>query len=160
MTISSPPAGLRDGAVRVLILGTGSMARRHAEFLSQNPDCAVVAGVDTDAERLAQFLTDRAIPRGFADLEEALAWDGFDAVCNVTPDRIHHATTMRLAQAGKHVLCEKPLAENHAEALEMTQAMESRGLVNLVNLRYRAVPEIAMAAQLVAEGAIGEVRHL
>lgn len=146
--------------VRILLLGTGAMAQRHAEFFAANPDCAVVAGVDMDPGRLASFNEHNKITYGFNDLEAAIAWGGFDAVANVTPDPVHKATTLRLAEAGVPVFCEKPLAENYADALEMTHAMESRGLVNMVNLRYRAVPEIAMARQLVADGAIGEVRHI
>jgi predicted dehydrogenase len=146
--------------VRILVLGTGAMAQRHVQFFRENPDCEIVAGVDRDPERLAMFNEHNRIGVGFHDLETAIAWGEFDACANVTPDPVHRATTLRLAEAGKHVFCEKPLAENYADALEMTHAMESRGLINMVNLRYRAVPEIAMAAKLVAEGAIGEVRHI
>ncbi|MGO8189793.1 Gfo/Idh/MocA family oxidoreductase, partial [Rhizobium leguminosarum] len=62
----------------------------------------------------------------FLSLEEAIAWGEFDSATNVTPDRIHHPTTMALIAAGKHLFCEKPLAENYAKALEMTEAAESR----------------------------------
>ena len=55
-----------------------------------------------------------------------MAWGAFDAVANVTPDSAHHPTTLALIRAGKHVFCEKPLAENHAKALEMTEAAERR----------------------------------
>ena len=146
--------------VRILILGTGAMAQRHVLFFGQNPDCEIVAGVDMDPSRLAMFNEHNKIGVGFHDLERAIEWGEFDACANVTPDPVHRATTLRLAAAGKHVFCEKPLAENYADALEMTHALETRGLINMVNLRYRAVPEIAMAAKLVAEGAIGEVRHI
>lgn len=146
--------------VRVLILGTGAMAQRHVDFYRANPDCEVVAGVDMDPGRLAAFNEHNHIPFGFHDLEAAIAWGAFDAASNVTPDPVHRATTLRLAEAGKHVFCEKPLAENYADAMEMTHALESRGLINMVNLRYRAVPEIAVAAQMVRDGAIGEVRHI
>ena len=146
--------------VRILILGTGAMAQRHVEFFRANSDCEVVAGVDMDPDRLAMFNEHNRIGIGFHDLDAAIAWGEFDAAANVTPDPVHRVTTLRFAEAGKHVFCEKPLAENYADALEMTHAMESRGLVNMVNLRYRAVPEIAMAAKLVADGALGEVRHI
>ncbi|MEZ5670532.1 MAG: Gfo/Idh/MocA family oxidoreductase [Alphaproteobacteria bacterium] len=146
--------------VRILILGTGAMAQRHFEFFSANPDSVVVAGIDRDPNRLAGFCEHNGLGQGFNDLEPAIAWGQFDAVANVTPDPVHKATTLRLAAAGLPVFCEKPLAENYADALEMTHAMETRGLINMVNLRYRAVPEIAQAAKMVAEGAIGQVRHV
>lgn len=146
--------------VRVLLLGTGAMAKKHAELFTAIPGCTIAAGVDISAARVEAFCAEFAIPRAFTDLEAALAWGGFDAVSNVTPDAAHHATTMRLVEAGKPIFCEKPLAPTHAQALEMTQAVEARGLVNMVNLRYRGLAVIQMARQLVEDGAIGEVRHI
>ena len=143
--------------VRILIIGTGGMARTHAEAYRDIDGAEVVAGVDTRAENLAAFQADFDVPHGFASVEAALAWGEFDAVSNVTPDQVHHRTTMPLLAAGKHVLCEKPLATNYADAAEMAAA--ASGVVNMVNLTYRNVPALIEAARLVAEGAIGEVRH-
>jgi predicted dehydrogenase len=145
--------------LRILILGTGGMAKAHVEAYQAIPGVSVVAGIDTNAERLAAFLAKHRIPEGFASLEAALAWGEFDAVSNVTPDAAHHATTMPLLAAGKHVLCEKPLASNHAHAAEMAAAAKAAGVVNMVNLTYRNVPALIHGAKLVTEGAIGEVRH-
>jgi predicted dehydrogenase len=119
----------------------------------------LVAGIDTNAERLQAFNDTHGIPRGFASVEEALAWGEFDAVANVTPDAVHYVTTMPFLAAGKHILCEKPLASNHAHAAEMAEAAAQAGVVNMVNLTYRNVPALNEAARLVTEGAIGEVRH-
>ena len=66
------------------------------------------------------FCADHGIPRGFTDLDEAIAWGAFDAAANVTPDAAHHPTTMKLLRAGKHVFCEKPLAVTYADALQLT----------------------------------------
>ena len=66
---------------------------------------------------------------------------------------------MPLLAAGKHVLCEKPLATSEADANAMAQAAADAGVVNMVNLTYRNVPALMHAAQLVAEGRIGDVRH-
>ncbi|VAW18020.1 Oxidoreductase [hydrothermal vent metagenome] len=146
--------------VRIVVLGTGSMAASHVEAFAAHPRAEVVAGVDTDAGRLAEFAAKTGVSRGFAGLDQALAWGEFDAVANVTPDPVHHATTLQCLAAGKHVFCEKPLAETYADALEMTEAAEAAGVVNMVNLRYRANPVIARAGELVAAGAVGEVRHV
>ena len=146
--------------VRILVLGTGSMATSHAEAFAAHPRAEIVAGVDTDPERLAEFTARTGIGHGFATVADALAWGQFDAVANVTPDPVHHGTTLECLAAGKHVFCEKPLAESYADALEMTEAAEAAGVINMVNLRYRANPAIARAGELVAAGAIGEVRHV
>jgi predicted dehydrogenase len=120
---------------------------------------SLVAGVDTDPDRLADFCAKHDIPNGFASVEEAIAWGAFDAASNVTPDGVHRVTTLPLLAAGKHVLCEKPLAANAADADEMAQAAADAGVVNMVNLTYRNVPALIAAAKMVANGDIGEVRH-
>lgn len=145
--------------VRLLIVGTGGMARHHAERFGAMPGVTLAAGIDTNAERLGAFNEAHGIPKGFSAVQEALDWGEFDAVTNVTPDAVHHDTTMPFLAAGKHVLCEKPLAANYADAREMADAAALAGVVNMVNLTYRNVAAINEAARLVAEGAIGDVRH-
>lgn len=145
--------------VRLLILGTGGMAKNHAEGFSAIPGVSVVAGIDTRAEQLATFQKTHNIPHGFASVQDAIAWGEFDAVTNVTPDAAHYPTTLPFLAAGKHVLCEKPLATNAKDANEMTAAAAKAGVVNMVNLSYRNVPALQHAAKMVREGAIGTIRH-
>jgi predicted dehydrogenase len=146
-------------SLRILIVGTGGMANAHAESFAAIEGVELVGGVDTSIERLDAFCDKHGIPNRFTSLDEAVAWGAFDAATNVTPDAAHHATTMPLLAAGKHVMCEKPLAANRADAEEMAGAAEAAGVVNMVNLTYRNVPALMHAARLVAEGAVGEVRH-
>jgi predicted dehydrogenase len=145
--------------IRLLVLGTGGMARSHTEAFQKIEGVTIVAGVDTNSVRLGDFQAKFGVEKGFLTLNEALMDGGFDAVANVTPDSAHYPTTMSLLQAGKHVLCEKPLATNRAHAEEMAAEAKTRGLVNMVNLTYRNVPSMQHAAKLVQEGVIGEVRH-
>ncbi|MFO1069266.1 MAG: Gfo/Idh/MocA family oxidoreductase [Geminicoccaceae bacterium] len=146
--------------IRLLILGTGNMAAAHVAGFRSVPGCRIVAGVDTTLARARAFCRQHAIPRAFAGLDAALAWGQFDAVANVTPDGIHHPTTMRLLAAGKHVLCEKPLAETYPLAREMADAAEAAGLVGMVNLSYRNVAALQEARALVGRGALGQIRHV
>ncbi|WP_238113327.1 Gfo/Idh/MocA family protein [Yoonia sp. I 8.24] len=145
--------------IRVLIIGTGGMANEHAESYAAMDGVAVVAGVDPNAQNLHAFNAKHGITHAFDDIQDALAWGEFDAVSNVTPDAIHHRTTIPLLAAGKHVLCEKPLAVNAGDAEEMARAAQAAGVVNMVNLTYRNVPALMQAAEMVAEGKIGAVRH-
>jgi predicted dehydrogenase len=110
--------------------------------------------------RAAEFGKTFGIKKAFTSLEEAIAWGEFDAAANVTPDAIHHPTTMQLLKAGKHVLCEKPLAENFPLADEMAQAAAKAGLINMVNLSYRNDAALHAAKALVDKGEIGELRHV
>jgi len=145
--------------VRVLIVGTGGMANAHAEAYAAMPGVEIVGGVDRNPENLHAFNAKHGITHAFDSVIEALTWGEFDAVSNVTPDAVHFPTTMPLLSAGKHVLCEKPLAVSHAEALQMADVAHAAGVVNMVNLTYRNIPAVMEAADLVASGAIGAVRH-
>mgnify|MGYP000149639449 CR=1 FL=1 len=145
--------------IRILILGTGGMANTHASAFAAIKGVKLVAGVDTRPEQLAAFCDHHHIKHRFNTLDEALAWGEFDAACNVTPDAVHHSTTMALVASGKHVLCEKPLATDYGKAREMADAAKAAGVVNMVNLSYRNVAALQKAAELVAAGKIGKVRH-
>ncbi|MEQ1899697.1 MAG: Gfo/Idh/MocA family oxidoreductase [Devosia sp.] len=146
--------------MRLLILGTGSMAGQHAKHFAAIDGVSVVGGVDVDPVRLEAFNAEYKIPNGFASLDSAIAWGEFDAVANVTPDSIHHPTSIAALKAGKHVFCEKPLATDAAKAFEMVGVAEKAGLVNMVNLTYRNVAELQKARQLVTSGVIGSVKHV
>lgn len=146
--------------MRLLILGTGGMANTHATNFAAIEGVTLVGGVDIDAGRLAAFCDTHGIARRFASIEEALAWGEFDAVANVTPDRIHHPTTMKAIAAGKHVFCEKPLATDAGLAMEMTDAIEKAGTVGMVNFTYRNSPALQKGRQMVLAGDIGAVRHV
>jgi len=146
--------------MRLLILGTGGMANTHATHFAAVEGVELVGAVDVDPLRAEAFAARHGIPHIFTSLEDAIAWGGFDAAANVTPDRAHHPTTLALMAAGKHVLCEKPLAENYAKADEMARAAEASGLVTMVNLTYRNVAPLQVARAMVLSGEIGRVRHV
>ncbi|WP_181703948.1 Gfo/Idh/MocA family protein [Chthonobacter albigriseus] len=146
--------------MRLLILGTGSMATNHARHFAAIDGVTLTGAVDVLDSRVEAFCAGHSIPRGFTSLDEAIAWGEFDAVANVTPDSEHHPTTMKLLRAGKHVFCEKPLATNHADAEAMTAIADQLGLVAMVNLSYRNVPEIQKARDIVLSGQLGGVKHV
>ncbi|WP_439624267.1 Gfo/Idh/MocA family protein [Shinella sp.] len=146
--------------MRLLILGTGGMANSHAQHFSAIEGVELVGAVDVDPLRAKAFADTHGIPNVFTSLEDAIAWNGFDAATNVTPDRAHHPTTLALLAAGKHVMCEKPLAENYAKADEMARAADASGLVTMVNLTYRNVAPLQKAREMVLAGEIGHVRHV
>ena len=146
--------------MRLLIVGTGGMANAHAEHFGALAEVRLVGAVDVDMARVNAFADKHAIEQRFTSLDEAIAWGGFDAATNVTPDRAHHPTTMALIAAGKHVMCEKPLAENFEKAMEMTEAAEKAGVINMANLTYRNVPALQKARELVLAGEIGSVKHV
>ncbi|MBX3583646.1 MAG: Gfo/Idh/MocA family oxidoreductase [Rhizobiaceae bacterium] len=145
---------------RLLLLGTGGIAAHHVEEFAAISECEIVACADAIAGRSAVFAAENGIGRAFDGLDEAIGWGGFDAAINCTPDGVHKETTLALLAAGKHVFCEKPLAPRYADALQMTEAAERAGLVNMVNLTYRNSPAIQRARELVRAGEIGALRHV
>ncbi len=144
----------------VAIVGTGGMANFHARHFTENPACRLVACCDIDLARARAFAAEHNIPAAFGDLASMLAEGGCDAVSVVTPDATHRDVSLACIKAGKHVLCEKPLAVHAADARKMTAAAKRAGVVNMVNFSYRNWPCIQGAAAAVARGDIGEVRHV
>jgi predicted dehydrogenase len=146
--------------IRILILGTGSMANAHANAFKAIPGVKLVAGVDVREEAAKAFGEKHGFAKTFTSLDDAIAWGEFDAAANVTPDAIHYPTTMKLIAAKKHVFCEKPLAEDYPKAKEMADAAEKAGIINMVNLTYRNVPQLQKMRALIAAGEIGAIRHV
>lgn len=146
--------------IRLAILGTGGMAQRHAEEFQQIDGVEVVACADVRLPVAQAFAQKNKIPHAFGSLEALLAFGDFDAVANVTPDRFHCDTTLPFLAAKKHVLCEKPLAESHADALKMAEAAQAAGVLHMVNFSYRNASAIHKAHELIQAGEIGEVMHV
>jgi len=103
---------------------------------------------------------------------EQLGWEGYETdyhdliarpdvqlVDVSTPGDTHKEVVLAALAAGKNVICEKPLANNLAEAREMLEAARNAGTVAVVNYNYRRVPAVQFAKKLVDDGAIGEIRH-
>ena len=146
--------------VRLAIIGTGGMANNHAQRYQEIPGCQVVACADVSRERAEAFATKYNIPAAFDSVDELLAKATFDAVSIVTPDAYHAELSIQCLKAGKHVLCEKPLALNYADAKKMVAAAKKASVINMVNLSYRDWPAIQAVASVVQAGAIGEIRHV
>ena len=93
------------------------------------------------------------------DWKALLARPDIDAVDICTPNNLHKEIAIAAAQAGKAILCEKPLAMNAAEGREMVDAVEKAGVANIVWYNYRRIPAVTLAKQLIDEGRLGRVFH-
>jgi predicted dehydrogenase len=97
------------------------------------------------------------------DWRDVVARDDIDVVDICTPGDSHREIALAALEAGKHVLCEKPLANTVAEAEEMTDAAEQaakRGVWSVVGFNYRRVPALALARRLIESGRLGDIRHI
>ncbi len=146
--------------VRLAIVGTGGMANWHAQHFKKITGCEIVAAADVDRARAEDFCEKHGIPAAFTGVEELLAGAEIDAVTVVTPDAFHAPLAIQCLEAGKHVLCEKPLAVNYPDASRMAAAARKAGVINMVNFSYRDWPCIQAVAALVRKGALGEIRHV
>jgi len=91
--------------------------------------------------------------------ERVIARKDIQVVDISTPGYLHHDMAIAAAQAGKHIICEKPLANSLEEAKEMLQAAEKAGVKHYVNFNYRRVPAVAFAKSLIEAGRIGDPYH-
>jgi predicted dehydrogenase len=91
--------------------------------------------------------------------EKLIARPDLEIIDISSPGDTHREIAVAAAEAGKHILCEKPLANTLAEAEEMLAAVEKAGVKHLVNFNYRWVPAVRLAKRLIDEGALGQVRH-
>lgn len=146
--------------MRLAIVGTGGMANVHASEFKKIPGCEVVGGCDIDPAKAKEFCQRHEIPQSFSDVGEMLKNLEVDAVTVVVPDRFHAAISLQCLKAGKHVLCEKPLAVNYSEARKMVAAANKAGVVHMVNFSYRNWSALQGVADVVQKGKIGEVLHV
>jgi predicted dehydrogenase len=133
--------------------------RQVARFFDVDPVPAMraICGRDESAVREA------AVKLGWesyeTDYRRLVERDDIELVDVSTPGNSHREIALAAIEAGKHVLCEKPLANTLDEAREMLDAANNAGVINMVNFNYRRAPAVALAKKLVEEGRIGEVRH-
>jgi len=147
--------------VRVGIIGLGRISDAHIKGYKGVEGAEIVALCDIDEARIARQVEAHGLQDAFAttDHAELLARDDVDAVSLPLPDHLHAAFALEAIAAGKHVLCEKPLAMNSVEAGELLAAAEAAGIVHAVHMQRRYSPAARYVADLVAEGALGELRH-
>lgn len=145
---------------RIAIIGTGGMAIAHARNYKKIRGCNLCAAVDVDEAKATQFAKEHSIAATFKSVEALIASQSVDAVSIVTPDAYHAALSIQCLKAGLHVLCEKPLALNHADAKRMVKAAKDSGKINMVNFSYRDWSCIQKVATLVQSGKLGDIRHV
>lgn len=145
--------------VGVGIIGTGFARKVQIPAFAEceGVHLASVASGSVDNARAA------AEEFGFAhftgDWRETVSRDDVDLVCITTPPNLHKEMTLAALERGKHVLCEKPMAMNAAEAEEMIAAAEGKGVLTLIDFELRFQPGRQKAREMIRRGEIGTIRH-
>lgn len=146
--------------VNLAILGTGGMARNHALSFKEIKGCNIIAACDIDKKKVAAFAETYGIEKTYTDYNELLSDKELDAVTIVTNDATHVPISLAALKAGKHVLCEKPLATNLKDAKKIATIAKNSGLINMVNFSKRNSAGLQKAAELIRKGEIGRVMHV
>src|SRR5215468_10236658 len=150
-----------DGTLRVGILGAARIAPMAlVRPARQVPEATVVAVAAREPAKARAFAEKHDIPRVHESYDALLADRELDAIYNPLPNSLHCEWTIRALRAGKHVLCEKPIAANAAEAERMAEAAAASGRVLMEAFHWRYHPLAARMREILASGAIGRVQHL
>jgi D-xylose 1-dehydrogenase (NADP+, D-xylono-1,5-lactone-forming) len=147
-----------DQPLRIGILGTANIARSFVSGVSSSKQVTVAAVASRDPEKARQFAQQNAIPRHFGCYEQLLADDAIDAIYNPLPNSLHAEWSIRAVRAGKHVLCEKPLAATAREARAMFDAARQQKVHLVEGFPYLAQPQTIKLRELLAARAIGDPR--
>jgi predicted dehydrogenase len=129
-----------------------------AMLMSRNAE-AVALG-SRDAARAQEFAASFNIPKHYGSYQEVLDDPEVEAVYVPLPNDLHAEWTIRAAEAGKHVLCEKPMAVDGEEALRMADHCKNRGVILMEGFMYRLNPRTRMIRKVIDEGLIGDVRSV
>lgn len=152
--------------ISIGIVGTQFMGRAHSnawmdvdKFYDLPAKPVMQAACDNVAKNLVPFCKRFGWQSQETDWKKLIARDDIDVIDICTSNNVHMPIAIAAAKAGKHIICEKPVAMNATEAKAMLDAAEAAGVKHMVAFNYRRVPAIAFARQMIEEGKIGKVFH-
>jgi len=129
--------------------------------MSRSEHCEITAIASRDLARAREVAQQLNIPKAYGSYEELLADPEIDAIYNPLPNHLHVPWSIKALEAGKHVLCEKPIALSAAEAEALVEAARKHPRLKVMEaFMYRHHPQWQRAKQLVKEGAVGELRTI
>jgi predicted dehydrogenase len=146
--------------IGVALIGSGGIAlANHVPGIALCPEAKLVALCDTNPATLEKARQITGVTNTTTKYEDILKRDDVHAVIIATPNFVHAPITIAAVAAGKHVLCEKPLAMNFDEAMRMYRAAEAAGVRHMTAFTYRFVPAMHYMSHLVQSGALGKPYH-
>ncbi|MBE5807242.1 MAG: Gfo/Idh/MocA family oxidoreductase [Clostridiales bacterium] len=143
--------------IRVGVVGGGAIAQhRHLPEYAANPNAEIAGILDFNRARM-EDLCEQYDAKVYADYDEMLADPSIDAISVCTPNFTHAETTIKALEAGKHALCEKPMALSLTETRAMLKAAERSGKVLMIGHNQRLIKAHLKARDLIQDGAIGKL---
>jgi predicted dehydrogenase len=139
------------------IIGTGGIAADFTQALSQSRQCSVVNVVGSSPEKGAEFAKRHGVPRSAQNLEQLLADDAVGAVYVATPHPLHRDQAIACIEAGKHVLCEKPLCVTAADTQQVIDKARAKRVFLMEAFMYRCHPLMTRLIDEIKAGTIGKI---
>lgn len=143
-------------SLHVGIAGTGFIGPAHLEALRRN-NINVIGLAEANHELAREKAQDLGIMKAYASFEEMIADPEIQVVHLATPNYLHYSQAKAALGAGKHVICEKPLAMNSEESADLVRIAKDTGLVNVINFNIRFYPMAQQARQMVRNGDLGDL---
>ncbi len=153
MPKSRPPQKLRWG-----LLATGTIAKKFAEGVAASRTGTLQAAGSRDIARARKFADAHDIPTAHGSYDDLLSDPNVDAIYISTPHPAHREWAIRSAEAGKHILCEKPIAVNLLEAREIATAARTHGVLLMESFMYRCHPQTQRICEIVRSGRLGNIQ--
>lgn len=142
--------------LRVGVLGAGAWARAaHLPGYQRDPRWEIAAIADPQGQLAREAAAEFDIPDGYDDHEQILARDDIDAIDVCTPSQTHFALAWAGLEAGKHVLCEKPVAFDYRQTLEAAELARAKGLKTKLGFTFRYSPAMQYMKALIDDGFVG-----
>lgn len=155
--LHTAPSVIRDRPIRVAVVGCGRVAQRHLDAVREHTGTTeLVAVCDTNPETLARTMESTGVP-GFASLDELLAQSDADLVAICTPSGLHPRQVIRCAEAGRHVMTEKPMATRWKDGLAMVEACDRAGVRLFVVKQNRRNATLQLLKRTIAKGRFGRI---
>jgi predicted dehydrogenase len=147
---------LNKQTIGVGVAGTGYIGPAHVEGLRRN-GIQVLGLMGSTKEKTEKKASELGIPRVYLSFDDMLADPDIGVVHLATPNHLHHPHAKAALLAGKHVVCEKPLAMNTTESAELVKLAKEKNLVNAVNYNLRMYPLVQQARSMVQNGELGDL---
>ncbi|MDX2160051.1 MAG: Gfo/Idh/MocA family oxidoreductase [bacterium] len=146
--------------IRWGILSAANIGRKVIPSIHDSHNGVVAAVASRDLAKASAYAAELNIPKAYGSYDELLADPQIDAIYIPLPNGMHHDWSIKCAQAGKHTLCEKPLADTAAQAQQMLDAFQAAGLKFAEAFMYRFHPQTLRVRQMIEDGAVGNLRTI
>jgi predicted dehydrogenase len=143
----------------IAVIGAGGIGADHIQSFQQHPSARVVAIAEVNAERGEEAAEKFGVPTLVADYRDLLKRPDIDVVSIALPNYLHAPVALAALKAGKHVMLDKPIATNAADAAKVVNEARKQGLLFMVGQNGRFIAETQTAKQLIAQGVLGDVYH-